>query len=264
MPIESDIDIEELIKEETSIKRDEITFKNETDLQQNLQSFLPPREVIMNTIFLMQDSENIFELTPIERLTILKNVFNLLGIDEAKDTLADKKRDIRYKIKSKTDLSSYDKKLQNNVQNYLSIFEATEQLIEEKIDMTSYKKFFDERKMVGEKVTINEFSLKEFPHEREKKIQQYIEKEKEISQKIQHQLETIQERIKDNQKKLKEQETEENVLSKNIQELEKKIEAIDEKKIEAIKNQKKELTEKIKNYEKQLPKTIIRNFITTE
>lgn len=218
----------------------------------------------MNTIFLMQDSENIFELTPIERLTILKNVFNLLGIDEAKDTLADKKRDIRYKIKSKTDISSYDKKLQNNVQNYLSIFEATEQLIEEKIDMTSYKNFFDERKMVSEKITINEFSLKEFPHEREEKIQQYIEKEKEISQKIQHQLETIQERIKDNQKKIKEQETEENVLSKDIQELEKKIEAIDEKKIEAIKNKKKELTEKIKNYEEQLPKTIIRNFITTE
>lgn len=77
-PLEKDIDIEDILKLQNGLKRDEITFKNETDLQQNLQTFLPPREVIMNTIFLMQDSENIFELTPIERLSILKNVFNLL------------------------------------------------------------------------------------------------------------------------------------------------------------------------------------------
>jgi hypothetical protein len=38
-------------------------------------SFLPPKEVFVNTVFLMQDSDNIFELLPSERLTVLKNVF---------------------------------------------------------------------------------------------------------------------------------------------------------------------------------------------
>jgi len=60
------------------VKLDEVTFKNETDLQQNISSFLPPQEVFLNTIFLMQDSDNIFELAPADRLTVLKNVFNLL------------------------------------------------------------------------------------------------------------------------------------------------------------------------------------------
>jgi len=57
---------------------EEVTFKNETDLQQTLQNILPPREVFLNTVFLMQDSDNIFELQPADRLTVLKNVFNLI------------------------------------------------------------------------------------------------------------------------------------------------------------------------------------------
>src|SRR3989338_8690386 len=64
-PLQNDKDIEVLLKQQTSLKRDEISFKNESDLQQTLQTILPPREVLMNTIFLMQDSDNIFELTPI-------------------------------------------------------------------------------------------------------------------------------------------------------------------------------------------------------
>ncbi len=58
--------------------------------------------------------------------------------------------------------------------------------------------------MIEEKVTINEFSLKDFPNEREEKLQEYVDKEKIIAQKLQHQLETIQEQIKDEQKRLKE------------------------------------------------------------
>lgn len=133
-PLQNDKDIELLLKQQSNLKREEITFKNETDLQQTLQTILPPREVIMNTIFLMQDSDNIFELTPLDRLTILKNVFNLMGIDEAKDVLADKKREIRYKIKATTDISKYDEKLKKNIQSYLSTFESTKELLAHTID----------------------------------------------------------------------------------------------------------------------------------
>ncbi len=264
LPLENDIDIEQLLKKQPGLKRDEIQFKNETDLQQNLQTFLPPREVIMNTIFLMQDSANIFELTPVERLTILKNVFNLLGIDEAKDILADKKREIRYKIKSKTDISSYDQKLKNNVQNYLSTFKTTEQLLENKIDIQAYKQFFDERTLIEAKINITDFSLTDFPIEREEKLQIYIEKEKSQAQKLLHQLESIQEQIIQEQKKIKEQQWTENELSKDIQEFNKKIESIDEKKIENIKKQKQTLIDEQKNYEDQLPKKTIRIFVSKE
>lgn len=54
---------------------EEQTYKNETDIQQNLDQLLPPRPVFLSTMFLLQDAENIFEMQPAERLIVLKNVF---------------------------------------------------------------------------------------------------------------------------------------------------------------------------------------------
>jgi len=110
-------------------------------------------------------------------------------------------------------------------------------------------------------VTINEFSLKDFPIQREEKLQEFVEKEKTNIQKLQHQIETIQTQIKEEQKRLKETQDAENDLSKIINELEKKIADIDEKKIEMIKKQKQKNAEQLEKYEDTLPKKIIRNFI---
>ncbi len=78
---------------------EEISFKNETDLQSTLETFLPPKEVFLSTVFLLQEADNIFEMKPAERLTVLKNVFDMLGIDDAKETVQEKKREVQYKIK---------------------------------------------------------------------------------------------------------------------------------------------------------------------
>ena len=263
-PIEKNIDIEDILRKQTGLKRDEISFKNETDLQQNLQTFLPPREVIMNTIFLMQDSENIFELTPIDRLTILKNVFNLMGIDEAKEVLADKKREIRYKIKSTTDISKYDEKLKNNIQNYLSTFADTKNILWEHIDTKSYEQFFDERKMIEEKIQITDFSLKDFPTNRMKDLNSYIEEKKSQEQKLYHQLESIEKDIQQGQEKLKKQENSGKELSISIWILQKKIENTDEKKIDILKQKKQAIINQQTSNEEQLPKKEIREFITKQ
>gem|GEM_PF-262909 len=260
-PLQSDKDIELLLKQQSNLKRDEISFKNETDLQQTLQTLLPPREVIMNTIFLMQDSDNIFELTPLDRLTILKNVFNLMGIDEAKEMLADKKREIRYKIKATTDISKYDEKLKNNIQSYLSMFSDTKELLGNAINTEVYQQFFDERKMIEEKIQITDFSLKDFPADREQKLHDYVENRKSQEQKLDHQLETIQKDIAQEQKKLKEQQATEKELSISISALQKKIENIDEKRIETLKKQKKDIITKQNSDEEQIPKKELRNFI---
>ena len=260
-PLQNNKDIELILRQQSNIKRDEISFKNETDLQQNLQTFLPPREVIMNTIFLMQDSDNIFELTPLDRLTILKNVFNLMGIDEAKEMLADKKREIRYKIKATTDISRYDEKLKTNIQNYLSTFSSTKELLGNSINTEAYQQFFDERKMIEEKIQITDFSLKDFPADREKNLQNYVENKKSQEYKLNHQLESIQKDIQQEQKKIKEQQSSEKELSTSISALQKKIADIDEKRIETLKKQKKEIINKQNNSENQIPKKEIRNFI---
>ena len=260
-PLENDVDIEELLRKQPGLKWDEISFKNETDLQQNLQTFLPPREVIMNTIFLMQDSDNIFELTPLDRLIILKNVFNLMGIDEAKNVLADKKREIRYKIKATIDISKYDEKLKNNIQNYISTFTDTKELLGDAIDTKKYQQFFDERKMIEEKIQITDFSLKDFPTSRGQQLHDYIDQKKSQEQKINHQLESVQKDINQEQKKVKDQQTIEKELSTSISALHKKIEDIDEKKIEKLKKQKQEILTQQNSNEEQIPGKKIWKFI---
>jgi hypothetical protein len=90
---------------------EEIVLKNETDLQQQLDQLLPPKSVFLSTMFLLQDAENIFEMQPADRLTVLKNVFGLLGIDEAKEQVQDKKRELSYKLKALQDQSQQDNKL---------------------------------------------------------------------------------------------------------------------------------------------------------
>lgn len=72
-----DVDLLDLAQKQQAIV-EEVVTKNESDLQATLQSVLPPREVFLSTAFLLQDSVNLFELTPTERIAVFKNVFGLL------------------------------------------------------------------------------------------------------------------------------------------------------------------------------------------
>lgn len=84
---------------------DPIIFKNETDLQKNLEEFLPARDVFMNRDMMMQESSNIFDLTQTERITVFKHLFWLLDIDAAKDRLAEEKIKLKYLLQAKKDTS---------------------------------------------------------------------------------------------------------------------------------------------------------------
>ncbi|MEI8253159.1 MAG: hypothetical protein WCG25_05435 [bacterium] len=121
--ISENIDIQELLQDDKTINIEEIKFKNETDLQLHLGSFLEPREVFSSTVFLMQDNDNIFEMVPADRLNVLKNVFGLIGIDEAKEKIMEKKREIVAQIKANEDSSKYDVKLRRLIEEYLEGFE---------------------------------------------------------------------------------------------------------------------------------------------
>jgi hypothetical protein len=52
-----------------------VNFKNEIDLQQQLDQILPPQEVVTSTLILFQDSENIFQMQPAERIEVFKHIF---------------------------------------------------------------------------------------------------------------------------------------------------------------------------------------------
>ncbi len=101
----------DIIAELDPISIDEIVFKNETDLQKNLEEFLPARDVFMNRDMLMQESSNIFDLTQTERITVFKHLFGLLDIDSAKDRLWEEKTKLKYLLQVKKDTSSLSTKL---------------------------------------------------------------------------------------------------------------------------------------------------------
>lgn len=84
---------------------DEIVFKNETDLQKNLEEFLPARDVFMNRDMMMQESSNLFDLTQTQRIDVFKHLFWLLDIDQAKDRLWEEKTKLKYLLQAKQDTS---------------------------------------------------------------------------------------------------------------------------------------------------------------
>jgi len=162
---ESGKDIEELLKE-SGANLEEISFKNERDLDGNLAEILPPREVFLSTVFLLQDSENVFELQPADRLIVMKNIFNLIGIDEIKEQIANKRRDIQTTLKVKSDTSNYDMKIKNILREYIDGFKLLDfsqdrTTRNDKIEklVKKNKEFVDELEMVADKVNINEFGM---------------------------------------------------------------------------------------------------------
>lgn len=143
---------------------DEIVFKNESDLQANLNDLLPPYEVFMGTQMLMQDSINIFELEPKERLEIFKHVFNLTGVDSAKDTIAEHKRDLNAMIKARSDLSLLTSKVHNHIDNLILLRDdiKTSHIQQHNTDsLSSRQQTIDERSLLRDKITIDLLSLPE-------------------------------------------------------------------------------------------------------
>jgi len=158
--IHTDMDIQQFIEKHAQLEN--IVFKNESDLQHNLTELLPPREVFMSTIFLLQDAENIFELQPIERLNVLKNVFGLLGIDDAKEKISDKKREIVTELKVKSDTTGYNIRLHRSLQNYIQSFDLLLENKETKEFCQPYAEHIQEIKNLADKLSISEFAIDEF------------------------------------------------------------------------------------------------------
>ncbi len=138
-------------------------FKNETDLQKNLDELIPPKEVFLGTYFLLQDSDNIFELPPKDRLEIFKHVFGLLGIDESKDKIAEEKREINAIIKSRADMTQYDMKLQTLLDRLISLWSHIqtqwERYGQDTTTISHRSSFVSEQELLQGKIIIEHLAL---------------------------------------------------------------------------------------------------------
>ena len=152
--------IEKLESQDNKLwKLDEIVFKNETDLQASLDALLPPKEVFLSTVFLLQDADNIFEMRPSDRLIVLKNVFNLLWIDDAKEKIQDKKKEVWYKLKALQDHSLQDNRLRGSLKSLRSTLKTLEEDNELKSILDVNNDFFENIESFFDQLSLNDFSL---------------------------------------------------------------------------------------------------------
>lgn len=158
--LQYDQDLEILLKQH-NISLEEIIFKNETDLQQQLNQLLPPQEVFISTIFLLQDAENIFEMQPAQRLEVLKHVFGLLGIDESKEIIREKRNELKFQIKAYQDATTYEKKLSWLLKSLLQDYKSLTLISFFKEFLPCEHTVFSELEMMQEKLSIQNFSLDE-------------------------------------------------------------------------------------------------------
>lgn len=260
--IQKNEDIEDIIKKSWATI-EKIEFKNETDLQQTFLSFLPPREVFVNTVFLMQDSDNIFELLPSERLTVLKNVFWLLGIDEAKDIIAEKKKEIMYKLKTYSDNTKYDNKIQLLIKNLINNHKELENKnIKEIVHILNEKnKQIYELTLIQEKITIQDLDISIFSLDKNLEIDTIIQKEKDEQKNIITQIENMEITIKWQKSKTDTKRQNLIFIQKENEELEKNIKEIEMKNFDEIKKQTEDLWKKLELIDKGLPYQKIINFI---
>ena len=263
--VQKAVDIEMLLRK-MGVGFEELPFKNETDLQQNLQSILPPKEVFLNTSFLMQDSDNIFQLAPADRLQVLKNVFNLLAIDEGKDIIADKKREVSYKIKATADTSKYDSKFQSLLQHYkatyqqLQTFADYNDLDTKILQYPSLQAFLGDLDLFDGKITLTDFSLSSFPRDFLEVLDPWILSLLDlVSKKWQEKFALVQQL--EQQKKHIQEHTSKMVSSEQkITQLDQAIVSSDPTKLPALQAQKWILLLQQAQIEEQIPHAALLNF----
>ena len=243
-----------------------IDFKNEIDLQQTLNSLLPPMEVFLGTQMLMQDTPNIFELEPKDRLEIFKNVFNLLGIDEAKEKIAERKRELAAMIKARADTSAYDQKIKQSITLLISQRDSISQMIK------NYKSWgiisgsiiweqtLHEWKLLQDKLTIDLLSLPSEPIMIEELLHD-IEKLQWDTITFQTQQKHLQEQIATKVREIETLQTQTHQLQKEQQHYQTQIDSYDPQQLEDITKQIKALQEKREVLQNTIDQTHITELI---
>ena len=249
-PLNPWLDIENVLKSQEWIL-EEVVFKNETDLQQHLDSILPPQEVFESTIFLLQDSKNIFEMQPSERLEVLKNVFWLLWIDESKDLVKDKHKEVTLQIKALQDTSNYETKMNNYLSIILQDFSVLDNKLISKDIVASSRDEIDELKMLKENLSINNFSIPEECFSFILPLQEVIKDLKEEYQKKQATLSAYQEQNRWFESQILSIQREISSSKYWIEDIDKKLSNIDPKLLDFLRSEKKKYQDSQDDLEKQ-------------
>ena len=223
---------------------EEIPFKNETDCQSTLESLLPPKEVFLSTVFLLQDADNIFEMRPADRLIVLKNVFNLLWIDDAKEKVQEKKKEVWYKLKALQDHSLQDNKLRANLKSLWNSIKSLKTDEELKSILSANDEFFENIEWFFDQISLSDFSLNWLDNSPFEKAQNLIQTKMDAVIKLDTQLNELQQQLSSLNTQKQKIWNDISSTKLSITDLQKKIENIDTKKWNELKEKKMELYQK--------------------
>lgn len=223
---------------------EEVTFKNETDLQTSLEALLPPKEVFLSTVFLLQDADNVFEMRPADRLIVLKNVFNLLWIDDAKEKVQEKKKEVWYKLKALQDHSLQDNKLRANLKSLWNSIKSLK--TDDELDdiLSVDDEFFENIEWFFDQISLNDFSLNWLDYSPFEKAENLIQTKMDAVIKLDAQLNEFNQQVLSLNQQKSQISSDIQTAKVNISDLQKKIENIDVKKWNELKDKKLELYQK--------------------
>lgn len=223
---------------------EEISFKNETDLQTSLETLLSPKEVFLSTVFLLQDADNIFEMRPADRLIVLKNVFNLLWIDDAKEKVQEKKKEVWYKLKALQDHSLQDNKLRMNLKSLWNSLKNLEEDDKLKDILSENDEFFENIEWFFNQISLNDFSLNWLEYSPFEKAENLIQTKMDAVIKLDAQLTEFNQQVSSLNQQKSQISKDIQSVKVNVSDLQKKIENIDAKKWNELKERKMKLYEK--------------------
>ena len=209
---------------------EEITFKNQNELQNNLNDILIDKDVFTNTNFLMQDSDNIFDMTASDRIAVLKNIFNLNSIDYAKEVIKEVKGNNNNKIKAKDEKNKdYTINFNNKLKSFLDIIKQIQNISKE--EKENCRMFSELESIYGivDSINMNDFTIEE------NAIQLFVEKKDNFEKELQSYL-SQKELLTKKQNDINEKEEIVLKMKESYLELKKEIEKIEQYNKETLNN----------------------------
>lgn len=246
--VNKNIDIEIFIN---NIQKEEISFKSQQELQKNLEQIIWLREIIQSTSLLMQDSDNIFEILPSERINIFKNIFGLVWIDDAKDIISEKRKEVQLNIKIKADSSNYDIEIKKNISEIKKNLATINQLSQKNLDETiknslktlNEQKVFEDLNLFWDKINIENLDVAIFDNNIFAPVSWEIEKIKSSFQAANWKIEALIENKKQFLSKKTQHQEEQNIIEKEITKIQTTLSKIDQNQLPQLKTQKSSFLE---------------------
>ena len=200
-------------------------------------------------------------MRPSDRLIVLKNVFNLLWIDDAKEKIQEKKKEVWYKLKALQDHSLQDNKLRANLKDLWNKVNELENNEELKKILSVNNQYFEDIEWFFDQISLSDFSLNWLEKEPFEKAEKLIQEKIDVVIKLDTQIWELKNQKNSllQQKQQNEREFQSNKLK--IQELQIKIENIDTKKWNELKEKKMWLYQKWEDLDKNADYSVFSDFI---